>query len=149
MLGTLGQSLLAAHTDTSERAKAAAHVHLEANARIGLFFGEIVGTVQLAALLAQDLEALAFVRIPQFPSSRAFGDAPAVTTREYEARIPNDPALVQIVPVPPRPFPAALRDPDLLPPSRHPSAYAVATWGIVAIVGIPLLLWRAWRRHRR
>ena len=49
----------------------------------------------LAALLAQDLEALAFVRTPQFPSSRAFGDAPAVTTGEYHARIPNDPALAQ------------------------------------------------------
>src|SRR4030095_8419218 len=77
-----------------------------------------------AAMLAQDLDALAFVRIPQFPSSRAFGDAPAVTTREYNARVPNDPALAQVVPVPPRPFPAALRDPDLLPPAWHPSDYA-------------------------
>ncbi len=70
----------------------------------------------LAQMLAEDMDALAFVRFPQFPSSRAFGDAPAVTTWEYKALIPNDPALVQIVPVPPRPFPEALKDPDLLRP---------------------------------
>ncbi len=99
----------------------------------------------LARMLAEDLEALAFVRIPQFPSSRKFGDAPAVTTAEYRSRVPSDPALAQIVPVPPRPFPAELRDPDLLPPKRHPSDVAVIVWAVLTVVGIPLLLWRAWR----
>ena len=99
----------------------------------------------LAHMLAEDLDALAFVRFPQFPSSRAFGDAPAVTTWEYKARVPNDPALAQIVPVPPRPFPAALRDPDLLPPAWRPSDYALVVWGVLSVVGIPFLLWRAWR----
>jgi len=103
----------------------------------------------LARMLAQDLEAIAFVRFPQFPSSRAFGDAPAVTTWEYKARVPNDPALAQIVPVPPRPFPAALRDPDLLPHAWRPSDYAVVVWGVLSIVGIPFLLWRAWRWRDR
>src|SRR6185295_140499 len=99
---------------------------------------------------AQDLDALAFVRIPQLPSSRAFGDAPAVTTREYSARVPDDPALVQSVPVPPRPFPDELRDPDLLPKRWHPSDYAVVIWGIASIIGIPFVLWCAWRRgHSR
>ena len=104
----------------------------------------------LATMLAEDLEALAFVRFPQFPSSRAWGDAPAVTTWEYKARIPNDPALAQIVPVPPRPFPAALHDPDLLPRTFRPSDYAVVVWGVLSVVGIPFLLWRwwRWRRHR-
>ncbi len=78
-----------------------------------------------------------------------FGDAPAVTTWEYKARIPNDPALAQIVPVPPRPFPVELRDPDLLPPTWRPSDYAVVAWGVLSIVGIPFLLWRAWRWRRR
>ena len=99
----------------------------------------------LARMLAEDLDALAFVRFPQFPSSRAFGDAPAVTTWEYKALIPNDPALVQIVPVPPRPFPAELRDPDLIPPPWRPSDYAVLVWGVLTIVGIPFVLWRLWR----
>jgi hypothetical protein len=107
------------------------------------------GQGALAHMIADDLVALAFVRIPQFPSSRAFGDAPAVTTWEYKSRVPNDPALAQIVPVPPRPFPAELRDADLLPRTRRPSDYAALVWGVVSIVGIPVLLWRAWQRRRR
>ncbi len=103
----------------------------------------------LAQMLAEDMDALAFVRFPQFPSSRKFGDAPAVTTWEYKSRIPNDPALVQIVPVPPRPFPAALRDPDLLPHTLRPSDYAAGLWGLLTIVGIPFVLWRAWTWGRR
>ncbi len=103
----------------------------------------------LARMLREDLDALAFLRFPQFPSSRAFGDAPAITTWEYKSRIPNDPALVQIVPVPPRPFPAALRDPDLLPHILRPSDYAGGIWGMLSIIGIPFVLWRMWRRGRR
>jgi hypothetical protein len=102
----------------------------------------------LARVLAQDLDALAFLRIPQFPSSRAFGQAPVVTLAEYHARLPRDPARLQIVPVPARPFPAALRDPDLLPPPRHRSEVAVDVWATLSLVGIPWVLWRAWRRHR-
>jgi hypothetical protein len=108
------------------------------------------GSGQLAHMLAQDMDALAFVRFPQFPSSRAFGDAPAVTTWEYKALIPNDPALMQIVPVPPRPFPEELRDPDLIPSPWRPSDYAVLVWGLLTVVGIPVVLWRLWRwRHMR
>jgi hypothetical protein len=106
---------------------------------------------RLAHLLAEDMEALAFVRFPQFPSSRAFGHAPAVTTREYKALVPNDPALVQIVPVPQRPFPEELRDPDLIPSRWRPSDYAVLAWGVLTVVGIPVVLWRflRWRHMRR
>ena len=100
----------------------------------------------LATMLAQDLDALVYLQFPQLPSSRAWGDAPAATTWEYRMRIPPDPAMVKIVPVPPRPFPAALRDPDLLP-SREPlSALAATVWGIVSIVGIPWVLFAVWRR---
>ena len=53
MLSTYAQSLLAAHTDPPQAASAAARRHLEANARVGLFFGESTGTVQLAAQLAR------------------------------------------------------------------------------------------------
>ena len=118
---------------------------------LALISGSIAeGNGQLAQLLAEDIGALAFVRFPQFPSSRAFGDAPAVTTWEYKALIPNDPALVQIVPVPPRPFPEALRDADLIPPPWRPSDYAVLVWGLLTVVGIPIVLWRLWRwRHMR
>ncbi|MCC6192950.1 MAG: hypothetical protein IT518_00655 [Burkholderiales bacterium] len=107
------------------------------------------GAGALARMVAEDLEALAFVRVPQFPSSRAFGDAPVVSMAEYRARVPADPALAQIVPVPPRAFPDSLRDPDLLAPRRRPSDYVATAWGLVSIVGIPVLAWRAWRAWRR
>jgi hypothetical protein len=102
----------------------------------------------LARMLAQDLDALAFVRVPQFPSSRALGDAPVVTLAEYRSRLPSDPAKLQIVPVPPRPFPDELRDPDLLAPPLHRSDRAMAVWGVLLVVGIPWVVWRAWRRWR-
>ena len=42
-------------------------------------------------MLAQDLEALVFLRVPQIPSSRAWGDYPTVTAWEYTARLPCRP----------------------------------------------------------
>ncbi|MCO5122588.1 MAG: hypothetical protein M9915_02430 [Rhizobacter sp.] len=104
---------------------------------------------KLAAMLAKDVVGLAFLRFPQFPSSRAFGDAPAVSTWEYRTLVPNDPALMQIVPVPPRPFPEDLRDPDLLPPRWTPADYATIVWAVLTVVGLPWLIWRWWRRRAR
>jgi hypothetical protein len=95
--------------------------------------------------LARDLDALVFLRVPQIPSSRAWGDYPIVTAWEYTARIPSDPAKQQIVPVPPRPFPPTLRDPDLLPPPRRRGERALAVWAVLSVVGIPWLFWRWWR----
>ena len=100
----------------------------------------------LARMLATDLHAIAFVRFPQFPSSRKFGDAPAVTVREFHSRVPAEPGLMQIVPVPPRPFPTTLRDPDLLPERRPASSYAAMIWGVLLVVGIPIFLYHRWRR---
>ncbi len=105
----------------------------------------------LARMLARDLDAIVFLRFPQFPSSRAWGGAPAATVREYQARLPRDPTMANVVPVPARPFPDALRDPDLLPPPHPPSDAASVAWGILLIVGIPwalVQLWRRWRERR-
>jgi len=60
--------------------------------------------------LQSDIEALVLVRIPQVPSSRASGSAPVFSFSEYQARVPKDRAQWKVVPVAPRPFPAALRD---------------------------------------
>ena len=103
----------------------------------------------LGRMLAADLDAIAYVRIPQFPSSRAFGDAPVASIAEYRARIPADPSKAQIVPVPDRPFPAALRDADLLPAPVRGSDMALLVWSCAIVVGIPLLCWRWWRRRQR
>jgi hypothetical protein len=46
------------------------------------------------------------------------------------------------VPVPPRPFPANLRDPDLLPPARRPSDVPLAVWALAGIAAaIALAAW--------
>jgi len=99
----------------------------------------------LEATLARDLEAIFFLRVPQLPSSRAWGDYPAVSAREYHARVPSDPAKRQIIPVPERPFPEHLRDPDVPAAPRRRSEVAVAMWAALSVVGIPWLVWRWWR----
>lgn len=119
-------------------------------------YGSVLGLVEgasrddagtLARMLAEDVDAIAFMRMPQLPSSRAFGDAPAVTTDEYQERVPKDPALQQIIPVPARQFPDELRDPDLMPPPRRPSDDAALAWGTIAVAGVLALIWRATRRR--
>jgi hypothetical protein len=84
-------------------------------------------------LLAADVEEILLVRIPQFPSSRAWGDWPVESSVEYAARVPADPAQQQIIPVPLRPFPAELRDPRMPgePPLR--SDYAVLAWALAIV----------------
>jgi hypothetical protein len=102
----------------------------------------------LEATLAEDLEAILYLRVPQLPSSRAWGDFPIATAWEYNERYPRDPAKLQVIPVPPRPFPAALREDDLLPPSCRRSEIALAAWAALSILGIPWWIWRWWRgRH--
>ncbi|MDP3539003.1 MAG: hypothetical protein Q8S26_09930 [Azonexus sp.] len=91
--------------------------------------------------LAEDVEEILLVRVPQFPSSRAWGDWPAVSSVEYQARVPKDPAQQQIIPVPPRPFPAELRDPQTPAEPWRRSDYAVAAWAM-AIVALFLLILR-------
>jgi len=100
---------------------------------------------RLEKTLGEDLEALVYLRVPQLPSSRAWGDFPVVTAREYRDRYPSDRSKAQLVPVPPRPFPDALRDDDLLPPPSSRSELALTVWALLSIVGIPWLLWRWWR----
>ena len=53
IFSTHARFLLAAHTDTPERASAAARAYLEANTRVGHFYGETIVAIELAAQLAQ------------------------------------------------------------------------------------------------
>src|SRR5271165_4864944 len=43
-------------------------------------------------MLSEDLDALVFVRVPQLPSSRVWGDFPVASAAEYRARYPRDAA---------------------------------------------------------
>jgi hypothetical protein len=100
------------------------------------------------AMLAEDIEALVWLRVPQLPSSRVWGDFAVVTGREYAGRLPADRRQTKIIPVPPRPFPSELRDSDLLPPPASRSALAVALWAVISLAGIPWLLWRWWQSQK-
>jgi len=60
--------------------------------------------------LANSLEAVYFIRIPQFPSSRKWGQAPVFSNFEYVKRTPLKESERQIIPVDKRPFPTSLRD---------------------------------------
>jgi hypothetical protein len=90
--------------------------------------------------LAEDMVALAWLDLPQFPSSRPWGDAPAASLDEYRARVPADPAQRKIIPLPPRALPEALRDDDLLPRLPHPSELAVRWWAVAPLAVAVLAL---------
>ncbi len=94
-------------------------------------------------MLAEDIEALVYVRIPQFPSSREFGQAPVASIDEYMKRAPEDRSQWKIVPVSPRPFPPDLKDPDAPPEESSPSSLALYAYGGffgISAVGV-------WRRR--
>jgi hypothetical protein len=65
-----------------------------------------------------------------------FGSWPVVSAAEYHGKVPKDPEEMQIVPVPPRPFPSNLRDADLLPEARRPSDLPLAAWALVALAAV-------------
>ncbi len=97
--------------------------------------------------LAEDLEALLFVRMPQYPSSRAFGSDPVLSLREYQQRAPASRARWKIVPVAPRVFPAAFKDPAA-PRERLPaSSRATWIWSGVALAALALT-WLVARRRQ-
>lgn len=64
-------------------------------------------------MLQDDVEAVLFARIPQIPSSRAFGTAPVASFDQYRQRVPTDRSAWETVPLEPRPLP-----PHLLGPRR-------------------------------
>jgi len=100
--------------------------------------------------LHDDVEAILFVRIPQIPSSRAFGTYPVASFDEYMARVPKDRKDWKIVPVDARVFPDQLRD----HPVEH-SLLSDTAIGVLAVSGLalllvtPIVIWRKRRRGRR
>lgn len=91
----------------------------------------------LEKMLAEDLEGLVFIRLPQFPSSRAFGQAPVASIDEYMQRVPEDRSKWKIVPAGPRPFPAELKDPQAPGEEWLPSMYTLL--GYCGILGLATL----------
>jgi hypothetical protein len=75
--------------------------------------GEAAGTgralTPFEQMLAEDLEALVFVRLAQVPSSRPFGTYPVASPQEYRERVPADRSKWRTAAQAPRPFPSHLK----------------------------------------
>ena len=111
---------------------------------LALVRGERAPRYPLESRLASAVQSILFVEIPQIPSSRPRGTAPAGSFDDYMRRVPADRAEWKIVPVPPRPFPDELR-------SRPETATfpSDTTLGVAATAGPLLLIGGAWRWRRR
>lgn len=107
----------------------------------------------LGTLLREDLEALVFVRLPQIPSSRAFGSFPVASYDEYMQRVPADKSQWKIVPVDARPFPPELLDADTPKHAAAPHLPPPAVWvaGMVVLAAAlgGILLTMRFARARR
>ncbi len=79
-------------------------------------------------MLCDDIDGIFFARVPQFPSSRAFGTYAVASLEEYSARLPSERSRMKVVPVSDRPFPASLRDPGAFKEGSGP------------LIPIPILL---------
>jgi hypothetical protein len=104
--------------------------------------------------LAEDLTAVVFMRVPQIPSSRAWGQYPIGSFSEYQRRVPSDTSKWKIVSVDARPFPESLRDTPAPPPhhSRAPLYGALTVGGAgtgLAATAYGVRRWRARVRARR
>lgn len=84
--------------------------------------------------LAEDLEAIIYVHIPQFPSSRAMGQAPVASLDEYIARTPADMSQWKIIPVGARHFPDILKDKNTPAEPVRPAYYGLMAWLVMLIL---------------
>ena len=92
--------------------------------------------------LRADVDAIMLVRIPQVPSSRAMGSHPVFSFDEFMARTPPDQKDWKVVPVGPRPFPAALRDGAPEPSAPFPVPLPVAAIVLFIAAGVVALVRR-------
>ncbi|MDR2838912.1 MAG: hypothetical protein LBV49_10185 [Azonexus sp.] len=109
-------------------------------------------TTEFEKQLADDIEAIVYIKIPQFPSSRAEGAPPIASFDEYMSRVPANRADWKIVPNPPRPFPPELREPALEQDAVQPYVYAIAANALVLaglILGIGMLIRKFSRARKR
>jgi hypothetical protein len=111
---------------------------------VGAAPGQQRGASAFEKMLQADVEAVIFVRIPQIPSSRAYGTFPVGSIDEYLKRVPEDKSKWQIVPVDPRPFPKEFADAEAL--KGGPDYASIGIVGVLILIGGGLLV--AVARHR-
>lgn len=98
--------------------------------------------------LAEDLEAIIYVHIPQFPSSRAMGQAPVASLDEYIARTPADMSQWKIIPVGARDFPDTLKDKNAPTEPVRPAYYGLIAWLVMLILTL-LGMRKIFRKFRK
>jgi hypothetical protein len=97
-----------------------------------------------------EIEAIYFVRIPQIPSSRAFGLAPVYSFDQYIHQAPADRAKWKILPTTPIPFPEALKEGAALKleaPSVIPLPVAIALFFIIG--GLTWMIHKLMKRRAK
>jgi hypothetical protein len=102
--------------------------------------------------LADDVEAIYYVYIPQIPSSRAFGLAPIYSFDEYMKQAPADRSQWKIIPVGERNFPSTLRDGLALQQKEAgnlPAPVVVAFAVVLAVLTRITLTFRRWIGRRK
>jgi len=113
----------------------------------------LVASPQLARsayeqMLAEDVVAIVFVRIPQLPSSRAMGTFPVGSFDEYMARVPAQRSQWKIIPVDERVFPDELRDRPVEGSMLSDTMVGILAFGgVIGALVCPIAWWR-WRRAR-
>jgi hypothetical protein len=97
--------------------------------------------------LMENVEAIVYVKIPQFPSSRAMGLAPVGSLDEYMKRVPEDKKDWKIVPVGPREFPDDLKGTK----ESHwaPSDYAVLCYAILLAALLLIIIRKVYKIIKR
>lgn len=90
----------------------------------------------------QDVEAIYFVRIPQIPSSRAFGQAPVYSFDQYTHQAPADRSTWKIVPTTPRVLPKSLQSEAVIA-QQAANKPSLIPWP-VAVVGLSLIVLFSW-----
>jgi hypothetical protein len=101
--------------------------------------------------LQEDVDAVVFMRVPQIPSSRAFGTFPVGSFAEYQARVPADTSKWKIIDVAARPFPDALRDGPAPAPHRSKAEIFASAAVVALLAGVWWVgrgLRKLWRKAR-
>lgn len=105
---------------------------------------------RLPAQLKEDIEAIYFVRIPQIPSSRAYGLAPVYSIEQYLQQAPADSAEWKIVPTTPNPLPETLKSGlTLESPKSGLVPWPVAGIVVIVMVGFGAFFRKALRQRQR
>ncbi len=99
--------------------------------------------------MPRQLEALYFVRIPQIPSSRAFGLAPVYSFAQYLQQAPADRGQWKVIPVTPNPLPEKLKKGLAVQPQAPALVPLSAIFFLVSAISIVWVLLLALRKGWR